>query len=130
MPEFAVFDPTSLTLSVTTELDFVGPPSGDPNLVTVITFIGFTPTAIPNVLVSTGNPHWTGHAIWVNLSAAGIVINRKTRPPGTQAFKAYFHVMATVAAPFAASDTASLQLETMTIQEAMDRGLYDKEDGS
>lgn len=56
-------------------------------------FTGIPYIGIPNVVATTGNPHWTVHPIWVNLNGAGFVINRKTPSPGGQMCMVYAMAM-------------------------------------
>ncbi|MGK7344707.1 MAG: hypothetical protein ACNS63_02725 [Candidatus Nitrospinota bacterium M3_3B_026] len=52
-------------------------------------FTGIPYTGTPNVVASTGNPHWTVHPIWANPNGAGFVVNRKTPSPGGRTFLVY-----------------------------------------
>jgi hypothetical protein len=82
-----------------------GPPPGTVNHAFVVTFSGPKFAAAPHVLISTGNPHWTGHAIWVTEESAGIVVNQKNSSPGGRAFDVYVLAMGPLAAdPSGASD--------------------------
>lgn len=74
-----------------------GPPPGTINRAFVVTFTGPAFTSPPNVLVSTGNPHWTGHAIWVTEESAGIVVNQKNSSPGGREFDVYVLAMGILA---------------------------------
>ena len=66
---------------------------GQVNFHTVATFSRVQFTGVPNVVATTGNPHWTVHPIWVNPAGAGFVINRKSPAAGAQEFSTYFLFM-------------------------------------
>lgn len=66
-----------------------GPSPGIINHAFVVTFTGPRFAAPPHVQISTGNPHWTGHAIWVTEESAGIVVNQKNSSPGGRIFEVY-----------------------------------------
>lgn len=66
-----------------------GPPPGFINATFVMLFTGVPFVGVPNVVASTGNPHWTAHPIWINPGGAGFVVNRKTPSPGNRTFSVY-----------------------------------------
>ncbi len=105
-----------VTLVASTDRPFSGGPyPGAINFLLTVTFEGFTFGTTPNVVASTGNPHWTVHPIWVNPAGAGFVVNRKTESPGGQAFNAYFLFMGV--APALKAEGAKLALRVEEVDE-------------
>ncbi|MGD8787507.1 MAG: hypothetical protein PVJ60_08800 [Phycisphaerales bacterium] len=81
---------STITGIVSNEFPFnEGPAPGFVNATFVMQFTGFSFVGNPNVIVSTGNPHWTAHPIWVAPTAAGFVVNRKTPSYGGRQFNVY-----------------------------------------
>ncbi len=117
MPFSFVNDTVNNTFSVSQDFVFSGPATGDPNIVTTITFGGTPYIEPPNILLTTGNPHWTAHAIWVNTAGFGLVINRKTPPPATQTFTLFVHMMGNYADAAALSEAPSMQREDIPVEE-------------
>jgi hypothetical protein len=82
-------NPPTLTAIVSNEFPFnEGPAPGFIDAHFVMQFT-FSFLGNPNVLASTGNPHWTAHAIWTSPTAAGFVVNQKTPSPGGRTFNVY-----------------------------------------
>ena len=93
-------------------LDFLlneGPYPGTVNFAFVATFLGPPFLVPPNVLVSSGNVHWTGHAIWVSTTGAGIVVNNKSPSPGGRNFTVYVLAMGMLSPATPGKESAALQ---------------------
>ncbi len=92
-----------------------GPSPGFINDWFVVNFINFVYLGNPNVIASTGNPHWTVHPIWVRPNAAGFVVNRKTVSPGGRQFNV--HVMAMGYAPMVKKEGFEPEAEIVRVSE-------------
>lgn len=103
---------------------FEGPPPGTIDFTFIFYFFGPQFIMPPNVIVTTGNPHWTGHAIWVNQNGAGIVVNRKTPSPGNRNFQVYILAMGTLPPGTPVKDLPELrgEIKEVSMEELLAEG--------
>lgn len=92
MPNYGMDGVNGSMRSIIVSMDRVfaeGPSPGFVNDWFVMNFFNFVYQGNPNVIATTGNPHWTVHPIWVRQDAAGFVVNRKSVSPGGRQFNVY-----------------------------------------
>ena len=89
MPSVGLIGYNGSLVTVVVSVDNVlneGPPPGFMDAPLVMQFQGFSFSFNPNIFATSGNVHWTAHPIWVNPTAAGFIVNRKTPSPGNRQF--------------------------------------------
>jgi hypothetical protein len=74
--------------------------------------------------VTTGNPHWTRHAIWVNTNGAGIVIDRETPSPGNRDFPVFLLAMGSFPASTPVKEMPELtgEIKVVSMEELLAEG--------
>jgi hypothetical protein len=100
-------------------LDFTfngGPYPGIPDILFVMTFFGPAYLETPNVVATTGNPHWTAHPIWVSTQGTGLVVNNKSQSPGNQEFKVFVLAMGSIG-PAVANKPDELQAKIRIVSQ-------------
>lgn len=93
-----------------------GPYPGFVNAHFIMQFTGIPFQSPPNVLATTGNPHWTAHPIWVRTDAAGFVVNRKTESPGGRQFQVYVLAMGQLAVS-GVGEARKLEAQIVSVSE-------------
>ena len=68
MPYYLEHEESGIMFVSNSEVYAGGPAPGQMNFLVEAVFSNVTFTETPNVVATTGNPHWTVHPIWVNLS--------------------------------------------------------------